>query len=112
MPSNRPIVPSDNVRTNFLGDSSSATPASGSGNTESAPGASGGRWGSGDSAASHEAPKKRRAPGAVAAIACIECRKARQKVCGIFNNAKRHCYQSVDTRKSVSTTDVWCASPV
>ncbi|KAI4264980.1 MAG: hypothetical protein L6R38_009731 [Xanthoria sp. 2 TBL-2021] len=81
MPSHRPIVPSDTMRTNVLGDSSSAT-ASGSGNTESATGASSGRWDSGDSGAFHEAPKKRRAPGAVAAIACIECRKARQKCDG------------------------------
>ncbi|KAI4088640.1 MAG: hypothetical protein LQ339_008688 [Xanthoria mediterranea] len=91
MPPNRPIVPSDTVRTNVLGDSSSATPASGSGNTESAPSASGGRWGSGDSAASQEAPKKRRAPGAVAAVACIECRKARQKCDGSSPRACTRC---------------------
>ncbi|KAI4254350.1 MAG: hypothetical protein L6R42_007225 [Xanthoria sp. 1 TBL-2021] len=85
MPSHRPIVPSDTMRTEVVGDSSSATPASGSGNTESATGPSSGRWDSGDSGASHEALKKRRTPGAVAAIACIDCRKARQKVCVFFS---------------------------
>ncbi|KAL8980908.1 MAG: hypothetical protein Q9205_004145 [Flavoplaca limonia] len=91
MRSHRPIVPSDPARTNVSGDSSSATPSasgSGSGNTENT---SAGRWGSGESMTSHEAPKKRRAPGAVAAIACIECRKARQKCDGTSPHTCTRC---------------------
>ncbi|KAL8849327.1 MAG: hypothetical protein Q9221_005678 [Calogaya cf. arnoldii] len=81
MPSHRPIVPSDTTSTNILGDSSSGT-ASGSGNSGGTSSANGGHWDNSESVTSHEAPKKRRAPGAVAAIACLECRKARQKCDG------------------------------
>ncbi|KAL8771049.1 MAG: hypothetical protein Q9209_003468 [Squamulea sp. 1 TL-2023] len=79
MPSHRPIVPSTAGGSNFSGDSSSATP-SGSAFTE---GTSAGRGESSESVGASEAPRKRRNPGAVAAIACFECRKARQKTRGL-----------------------------
>ncbi|KAL8801734.1 MAG: hypothetical protein Q9182_004273 [Xanthomendoza sp. 2 TL-2023] len=70
----RPIAAkSDLPVQTVIGDSSS-----GSGNIVSGT-SSASRWESNDSAGTSDAPKKRRVPGGVATVACLECRKARQK---------------------------------
>ncbi|KAL8682490.1 MAG: hypothetical protein Q9186_001437 [Xanthomendoza sp. 1 TL-2023] len=70
----RPIAAkSDLPPQNILGDSSS-----GSGNTASGTNSTS-RWESNDSGGTSDASKKRRGPGGVATVACLECRKARQK---------------------------------
>ncbi|KAL8666105.1 MAG: hypothetical protein Q9168_007553 [Polycauliona sp. 1 TL-2023] len=94
MPSHRSIAPSDPMQANVLGDSSSATP---SGTTGSAGGASNGPSDGVESVASREGPRKGRAPGTVAAIACLECRKARQK-CDSLNPCTRCKARHLDCR--------------
>ncbi|KAL8819497.1 MAG: hypothetical protein Q9223_002085 [Gallowayella weberi] len=70
----RPIAAKSNPpMQTVIGDSSS-----GSGNTVSGT-SSASQWESNDSAGTPDGPKKRRASSRVATVACLECRKARQK---------------------------------
>ncbi|KAL8904054.1 MAG: hypothetical protein Q9207_003515 [Kuettlingeria erythrocarpa] len=106
MSSHRRILPqrtsSSSRSSNHLGDSGSttaqsSTPPASVGTAESSGGGNGGNGGNHGGhdgkrdRGQEEAPRKRRTPGLVAAIACSECRKARQKCDGSDGEAPRSC---------------------